>query len=273
MSLEPDKIKALLIDSNKVHVEKYIAHLKDLEAATDNNGKLKNPWLKHRTSTELANYFKRIEAINLEFDGKHITLQSTGISMDYIACKNKVLLVYPETKITHGLVYKDDDYNFYESDFKVKYHINHAKPFDARDEDIIGAYCIISNKRGEFLKTLDKDQIAKHRKAAKTDMIWKGWFGEMVLKTVIKKCCKTCLDDVLDDIEAIDNDNIDLDQPIDVDLGLKDLVEQTQTIEALTALYNDKKPSGDDIKLFTARKEAIKAELKKQQEQKTNENN
>ena len=66
--------------------------------------------MKYKSDAELVSSFKKVALDGLSIDGVHITLQSTGISYDYTAFKNKMLMVYPETLFDISLVYKDDEY-------------------------------------------------------------------------------------------------------------------------------------------------------------------
>ncbi|MCH7690785.1 MAG: recombinase RecT [candidate division Zixibacteria bacterium] len=84
-------------------------------------------------------------------------------------------------------------------------------------------------KTGTIL--LSKEDIEKHRKVARTDYIWQAWPKEMALKTVIKKACKQHFDDIYEGINEMDNENYDLDLPLDVDLKHKEAIEKIVSAE------------------------------------------
>lgn len=237
--MEKHEIKTLLKNHNEQDVDKYASYcirlLKDKDKKT---GQPKNPWMQKKKPEELAALFERVHHEGLIFDGEDITLQSTGVSYGYNAYKNKMFLAYPESKIDLHLVYTNDEFDFSKESGKVKYLHKISNPFNQRDEDIIGGYCVIKNRRGEFLTLLSKAQIDKHRKVAKTDYVWKAWFPEMCLKTVIKKACKTHFKDVYKNIEEMDNENYDLDKSVD-----KSEVEELseQIIEKLEHYQGDDK--------------------------------
>jgi hypothetical protein len=213
MSVDVEEIKAGLKGYNPVHVENYIAYLRGLEVAKDKKtGKLKNPWMAHRQTEYIVRIFKAVADDGLVFDGVDITLQSTGVSYSYQAYKNKMLLAYPESVFDPGLVYEGDEFTFVKDSGKVTYTHKIANPFSRKDNAIIGAYCVIKNSRGDFITLLTKDDLEKHRKCAKTDYIWRNWFAEMCLKTVVKKGCKQHFKDVYRVIEEFDNENYDPDQ-------------------------------------------------------------
>jgi len=218
---------------------------------------LKNPWIQKKRPQEFVDLFDRVYAQGLVFDGKHITLSNRGISFDYVAYKNKMLLAYPESKMAINIVYQGDEISFDEADGKVNYTHKYTKPFDEKDEDIVGAYCVIKNDRGEYLTKMGLKEIDKHRKVAKTDYIWSAWFPEMVRKTVIKKACKNHFDDVFQKIEEMDNVNYDLDNPLSVDLKVKQEIDAIDTVQGLEDYYRQGKPTGDTLNLLAKRKAEI----------------
>ncbi len=197
-------------------VNNFIEYLKRLSTekhtSGENKGKLKNPWLQQRPDSFLINIFNVVADDGLVFDGDDITLQSTGVSYNYQAYKNKMFLAYPETIIDVSLVCKDDTFQFQKESGKVQYTHTIVNPFSRNETAIIGAYCVIKNNRGEFLTLLSKADIDKHRRVAKTDYIWKTWFAEMALKTIMKKACKQHFKDIFRTIESMDNENYDLEK-------------------------------------------------------------
>lgn len=246
-------IVELLKDYNKEHAEAFSAYVVKLSMDA------KNAHMRNRNEQEMADLFKRVAKDGLVFDGKHITLQSTGISYDYIAYKNKMLLAYPESKIDVSLVYEGDEFTVSKESGNVMYHHNIANPLTQNEKNIIGGYCVIRNNRGEFLTLLSKDDIQKHRKVAKTDFIWNQWFKEMALKTVIKKAVKQHFADIYENIEQVDNDNYNLENPIGLDLQYKQEIDAIQTREELKKYYELNKGKGEEFdKYITIRMEQIK---------------
>ena len=203
------EVKELLKDYNQVDVEKFTSYCIGLEMAKNGS---KNPFMKRLPANKLSDLFKRVTNEGLKFDGKHVTLQSTGINYDYMAYKNKMLMAYPESIIDVDLVYEGDEFTLAKSSGKVICNHEIVNPFDRIDSKIKGGYCIIKNKRGEFVVTLTKADFEKHRKVARTDFIWKAWYVEMCMKTLIKKCVRIMYDDVYDTIDEEDNKQINLNQ-------------------------------------------------------------
>ena len=221
-------------DYNKVEVEMFAAYCLRTKNQKKRDGTLQNPWMQKKTSTELEKLYRRVLKDGLPFDGVHITLQSTGVSYDYVAYKNKMLKVYPESSIDIGLVYEGDTFRFQKESGKVTYTHELTNPFQQQDANVIGGYCVIKNKRGEFLTILSKEEIQKHRNVAKTDYIWKAWFKEMVMKTLIKKAVKYHFQDVFESIDDLDNENYDLDK-----VSTNPLSEMKQKVVQLLDVYQD----------------------------------
>jgi hypothetical protein len=214
-NMNQDAIKQGLKKYPVNQVNNYVAYLHRLEFEKDKNGNLKNPWMKQRSDDFLIHIFKVVSDDGLVFDGDDITLQKTGVSYNYQAYKNKMLLAYPESIIDVSLVYKDDTFQFQKQSGKVQYTHTIGNPFNRDETAIIGAYCVIKNHRGEFLTLLSKKDIDKHRRVAKTDYIWKNWPAEMAMKTIMKKACKQHFKDVFSNIEAMDNQSYDLEKLAD----------------------------------------------------------
>lgn len=228
-----NSIKKALSGYDKDKVSIYTDYLSGLAAEKQRTGKPKNPWMQYRSDQDLVGFFEKVITAGSYIDGVNITILSTGISYNYVAYKNKMLSVYPETLIDTALVYKDDTFNFKKQSGKVTYSHEINNPFNQEESNIIGGYCIIKNKRGEFITLLSKDIINKHRKVARTDSIWSGWFHEMCFKTLIKKACKQHFDDIYQDIETMDNTQYNLDLPLGVSIDDKAAVEQIDDIEEL----------------------------------------
>ena len=254
----------------KSQVDNYIAYLNRLTTEKNKDGQLKNPWMQYKKDPELIRFFETVSSDGLVFDGIDITLQSTGVSYSYQAYKNKMFNTYPESIIDVNLVYKGDAFAFSKNSGQVNYTHTIENPFGHNDDDIVGAYCVIKNKRGQFLTTLSRPEIDKHRKIAKTDYIWKNWLPEMCMKTVIKKACKQHFKDTYQNIETIDNENYDLEQPLDIEVETKAEVEKIKTLESLEKYWKENTSKQADQKgfnkLILMRKLAILEETKKQTE-------
>lgn len=249
--MKKEKIIELLKDYEKADVEKFASYIIGLYLAKDiKTQQIKNIWIQKRSEEEMAKLYERVNSQGLVFDGVHITLQKTGITYDYIAYKNKMLVAYPETIIDVELVYIDDDFSFSKDSGVVQYSHKIGDPFKRVDAGLVGGYCVIKNKRGEFMTILKLDDFNKHRKVAKTDFIWKSWFVEMCKKTLIKKACKLHFDDIFTSIDSEDNKSYNLENPLNLDLEIKQAIDNVKTIAELTKLYNHHKSKVDNISEF-----------------------
>ncbi len=257
--MDTDTIRAALTKYSDEEVNNYINYLNTL-ANEKKQGKHKNPWIQHRSDDYLINCFNVVKKDDLDFDGKHITLQSTGISYDYVAYKNKMINIYPESLFDVQLVKNGDKFKFSKESGRITYQHEIVNPFG--DSEIVGAYCIIKNKRGEFLTALSRTEINKHRMVAKTDYIWSNWLNEMVMKTIVKKACKTHFSDVYHNIETLDNEQYDLEQPLNVNLEVKQAIEAINCMDKLKDFYNKHKDENAGTlegftRLCTKRKEEL----------------
>jgi hypothetical protein len=130
------------------------------------------------------------------------------VFITWVGYKNKVLSVYPESEFDTQLVRESDITSFAKESGSVVYSHTISNPFDS-NKGIIGAYCVIKNKRGEFLETLGKDDFEKMKAASLVSSTWDKWESEFWLKSVIKRACKRHFNDIVSDIEIVDNQDYD----------------------------------------------------------------
>lgn len=258
------KLKELLEWYNPQNVDNFINYCYKLTTEKDKDWKHRNYWSINISDEKFAELFKKVDAEWLVFDWVHITLQSTWISYDYVALKNKMLIVYPESEIDIQLVYEWDDISFWKTSGKIEYSHKINNPFwEQKDEDIIGAYVVIKNKRWEFLTTMNKWELEKHRKTAKTDYIRRQWYKEMCMKTVMKKATKMHFWDIFTKIEEMDNENYSLENPLELELNYKSEIDDIKTLDELTQYWQKNKWQGADFdKYISLRKEQILKENK-----------
>lgn len=217
------EIIELLKDYNQEEVERFASYcIRMLQEKDKKTGWLKNSFMQTKSSNDMAVLYKRVANEWLVFDWIHIIIQNTWISYDYVALKNKMLLAYPESIIDVQLVSNKDTIEFSKESWKVSYSHKIWSPFDIEDKDIIWAYCVIKNIRWEFLTTINSKEIEKHKQVAKTTYIWNAWFKEMVLKTIIKKACKSHFNDIYAKILEED------DKQNDIELWTEKINEEKQ---------------------------------------------
>lgn len=269
--MELIEIKKALNGEDKKEVDNFMLYLDRLSKEQKKNKdskkyELANPWIFVKDVSFYVDCFNKIKKTKLSLDGKHITINSRGVSLDYIAYKNKMLIAYPDTKFDFCEVYAGDDFNFSKANGKLTYSHKIANPFNRDYGKIIGAYCVIINPRGEFLTLLDSKEIQKHKKISLSN-IWDDWFIEMVYKTVIKKATRIHFDDIYEDMNEIDNETIDLTKEIELEVPsvpLTDRINQTKTPDELNALWTEISRLPEDekkkmIALCTERKKVLLA--------------
>lgn len=244
------KIKADLIDYKVAEVEIFITYLKFLEnekKKDGNNYVIKNKWFANQNEQSFIDLYKKVAIDNLFIDGDTITLQYKGklmVSYNYQAYKNKLLNVYPETKFDIQIVHDGDEFSFKKESGNVVYTHELVNPFN-KNLQIIGAYCIIKNQRGEFLETINVTDIDKFKSCAKTKNIWDAWESEMILKSVMKRACKRHFKDLVNNIDVIDNENNDL-SLVNIDAELQKRIESCVTKDELNIIYKEENPKSKD---------------------------
>ena len=249
-------------DKNEVNV--FINYLKDVETQKDREGKLVNQWFQYAKAEQLIDLYKKVALDKLYIDGSTITLQFKGklmVSYNYQAYKNKLLQVYPETLFDIQNVFAGDTFSFKKESGKVFYTHQINNPFE-NNKTIIGCYCIVKNKRGDFIETLNIDEINKMRNSAKTKNIWDSWFSEMTLKSVIKRACKRHFNDIVINVETLDNDNYEP-ETAEFDSEIKHKINSCNTLDELQAVYDDFKGKVKDEKMLISLLSTRKKEIKK----------
>lgn len=255
-----------LSEYNPVEVKVFINYLKSLETDTDANGQKKCKWFGFLKEEVAIDLYKKVALDNLFIDGDTITLTKKGkvmVDYNYQAYKNKMYNIYPETKFDLQLVHQGDKFEFRKESGRVTYTHKLIDPFSDH-KAIIGTYCIIKNNRGEFIEVLNNTEIEKMKNVAKTKKIWDAWYGEMVLKSVIKRACKRHFKDKFTNIEALDNENYDLDL-VDVPFDVQNEIEKCGTLEELESFYRENKDSVEDETNFIRLLGERKKELLKEQ--------
>lgn len=239
----------------ETEINNFTNYLTKLETSTNSRGEKVCKWFPYLTVALAAELYSKVKAEGLTLDGKHITIVNRGggisVDYDYIAIKNKLLVIYPETRIDFDIVYKDDTFKFYKQNGQVIYEHNINGPFRHKDNDIIGAYCVIRNKRGEFILTLDRDELNQLRQKARTDDVWQEWFRDMCVKSVIRKLLKKHFDDVYTPtMEEEENKQTSLEQPIPVEITetVEQEIQKITTLEDLKQYYLAKSKEVKDLK-------------------------
>ncbi len=260
-----EELKNLLgSDISKKRVDIFIKYIDLLESEKDADGKFKNTWVKKVKPDEFEFIFKKVAIDNVFIDGEvaHLTYNDGQLAVvySYHAYKNVVLGKYPDTKFDIQLVHKGDDFEFNKESGGVFYSHKINNPFETKRE-IIGAYCVIKNERGEFLETMNMDDIKDIRDTSEIQDVWDKWLGEMILKSIIKRSCKRHFRDETKNIDKIDNENYNPNSNTDSDL--KKEIKAAGDYDSLTEIYEKNKGGKNEVELLellNKRKEELRNE-------------
>ena len=136
---------------------------------------------------------------------------------------SRIKEIYPTAQVKAELVYAGDVFTIEKVDGRAKYTHKVANPF-ASIKDMTGVYAFIQytdkGKEYSFIETMGKDEVLKIQGKAKTQFVWKDWFGEMAKKAVIRRLCKTLFigDPKIAIMEDLDNKNFEIQQePMHID--------------------------------------------------------
>ena len=225
---------------------RYIAYLHKIETEKKReNGQwvLAAPWFDKYPAERYIEIYNEVRAMGVTIDGDCVTIEKRGEALkpnfSYSAYKNLVLARYPEAIFDFQVVYDGDSFSFRKDSGKITYSHIIGNPFD-NNKKVVGAYGIIKCSAGEFIELLNSDEIAKMRNSAKTDNVWKMWYGEMVKKSIIKRMCKSLIRDIVRDVEVVDNDNYVLENA-DFPHVLREEIQACTTLAQIMAIYNREK--------------------------------
>lgn len=269
MTFTKEKLIEKLKGYKEEKVEQFASYCCKLALEKDKQtGELKNAWITKLDENKLATLFKRVAQDGLFIDGTDITLSSRGISYNYKAYKNMLYIKYPESIIDVQLVYKGDEFSFKKEDGKVHYTHNIVNPFEQSDDKILGGYCVIKNRRGEFLTTMTTADIEKCKKVARTLKIWNDWFKQMALKSIIKSACSLHFYDTFQEILKTDNETEnDLELPLNIDIKDREEIDKIASIEALSKFYKEHKDkfekNGELLKYLQTKQTELKKKIDK----------
>jgi len=232
-----EKLIELLKEYKKTDVDVFINYLVKLKNEKK-DGKPVNYWFGEISTDDFATAFIKVASNGLTIDGDTITLnylKKLVITYDYHAYMNKIMISYPETQFDFGIVYDGDEFDFKKESGKVIYSHKKNNPFET-NKKIIGAYGIIKNSKGEFLETINNEDIDKMRKSSRMQFIWNTWLDRMVLKSVIKRICSIHFKDLVKDIETQDNELNDPNRAsLEAELLLT--IDEADTVEQIDKIY------------------------------------
>lgn len=164
------------------------------------------------TDDDFYRLFIKYDNVGITLDGVNAVLSGFNrVFITWVGYKNKVLSVYPESEFDVQLVKSGDLFQVSKESGAVKYTHDINDPFSS-NKGIIGAYCVIKNKRGEALETLGSDDFNKMKSSAMMSSTWDKWESEFWLKSVIKRACKRHFNDIVAEVEKVDNEDYSLEK-------------------------------------------------------------
>lgn len=214
-----------LVNTSILYVQKKVAEKKQVDGKWVVAYSFDPGWLLQSIAECIDNGFA-LDGVNYVITGNRMYMPT------YKAFKNKIYMVYPESEIDVQIVREGDDFNFAKESGSVIYSHSFSNPFE--DKPIVGAYCVIKNKRGEFLELLNKRDYDEMQKSSKTPRTWQQWPSEFWRKSVIKRACKTHFNDITNKLEEQDN----------VLTGIADIVKASDDKKA--AIVAAKKPQKEE---------------------------
>lgn len=189
-------------------VERFLSYVSAERRAEANKDANKRP-VTGNTADELADIALKFYGLGLVVDGINVVVTGKRMAMvTYHGYKNKVLQVYPESAFDIQLVREGDTFNVAKESGAVEYSHQINDPFG--NKAIVGAYCVIKNKRGEYLELLNSHDYEEMKSASKQSFLWNKWPSEFWLKSVIKRACKRHFNDITAEIDKVDNEDYGL---------------------------------------------------------------
>lgn len=239
-------MKDLLIEKGMAitEVEKFLTYVNSerrKEVALAQKGK--NTPVTNNSEEMLVSMALKFTQMGVTIDGINAVISGKNMAMvTYHGYKNTILRVYPETKIDMQLVREGDQFTLAKESGEVVYSHQVNDPFGSKP--IIGAYCVIKNKRGEFIETLNSTDFDAMKSGSKQTYLWEQWASEFWLKSVIKRACKRHFNDIVAEIDKNDNETLGQKDTSDVltDEEVQYQIEKANGKKAITELFNKMTP-------------------------------
>jgi len=258
-----EAIKTGLKGYDKSKIDIYIAYLKRLKGEKKGK-KFANTWFGKVPNEIYISVFKIVYATGLNIDGETVSLdfdEKLEIIYDYHAYQNKLLIAHPESVLDFQVVYKGDTFSFAKDSGKVTYMHEIDNPF-AKKKEIIGAYGVIKNNRGEFIEFLNREEIDKLKNVSNIKETWDIWESRFVLKSIIKRMCKAYFNDITHEIDIIDNESNEPENAL-IENPIQKKIKAAKTEKAVNKIYKENIEEIEDKKAFIQMCTDRKTEIKK----------
>lgn len=111
--------------------------------------------------------------------------------------------------------WEDEEFTYWDENGQAKYTYKPKKAARSDYEKAIGVAIYISywinGEKVSIIEAIDKAELAKIRRSAKSDKVWSQWLGEQYQKAVIKRACKERFSSLTADLDEKDNEHHSLD--------------------------------------------------------------
>lgn len=261
-------IRKMLREYPEQKTERYLSYVQKLKTEKKRGGDLVNPWASKKPDGYWIDTFKDVaDNVGLYIDGKSVSITSIGVTYDYNAYKNVLSKKYPETTYDYQLAYDVDEYVFHKKNGKIDYTHKIKDPFST-SKKIVGAYAIIKNRLGEFLEVINLDDINKFKNSSRMPHLWKNWYDRMVLKSVIKRICKSAFYDVVETMYNQDNEHSNPNNA-KIESEMQEQIAACKTTEDIKKIWKDAYIKDRFLfKLFQDKKAEIVQAMKDQPQKK-----
>lgn len=111
--------------------------------------------------------------------------------------------------------WEEEEFTYWDENGQAKYTYKPKKAARSDYEKAIGVAIYISywinGEKVSIIEAIDKAELAKIRRSAKSDKVWSQWLGEQYQKAVIKRACKERFSSLTADLDEKDNEHHSLD--------------------------------------------------------------
>jgi len=155
----------------------------------------------------------------------------------------KISEYYRDVDFTAEPVFEGDDIEAFDDSGFQSYTLKRKNPFEFDEKKMLGIVACLSYSDGEKHRKvvfLSGNEIAKIRKVAKQDFVWKEWFFEKAKVAALKRLCKIHFASVMGLQELIRYDN---DEHFDL---VSEVTPENPTERLKALLPNESETSADE---------------------------
>lgn len=223
-------------------IDRFLSYVNSARRDEEGKEERKRP-VSRNDADNLYSLFVKFRNLGLIIDGTNVVITGRNMAMvTYHGYKNKVKQTYPDATFDVQLVRGEDTFKVSKRDGRVSYEHDIANPFG--DDEIRGAYCVITIGDKDYFEALNPSDFAKMKESSKQKYLWGEWASEFWLKSVIKRACKRHFYDVpgMAEIDKVDNDDYGLAERVDLPDATREAIEAAVTVEELQNIMDSLSP-------------------------------